>query len=221
MSLSSFSNSFEDSFSESSYDSVSDASYDSLWTTDSDRWSPDIDGPSNLSDGDGQTAGTGATNDEKTESSFHRFSDLSAELRHLVWEQFCPELCTTPVILPFKIRKPPKLPRQPSRKVGTAHGTKAVEDFASRLRILVTLHRESRMLAVNRFPDTLRFRLKSNPHKVGSVRFDKQRDIVFIKSILGPTHRDLQWGSRYQLPDFGQHVHRAAFRDLPARSPIL
>ncbi|KAJ2960574.1 hypothetical protein NQ176_g11044 [Zarea fungicola] len=209
MSLSSFSDSSSDSFFEASYDSISSSSYDPLWTTDSDHLSENIDSPSNRSDEDEQIVGTSAIKDEQPESCFHRFSNLSIELRHLVWVQFCPELRNEPVILPFTIRKLPKLPGQPRRRVGMPQGTRAVGEFASRLRILVALHRESHVLAVNRFPDMLQFRLKSNPDRVGSVRFDTQRDIIFIKSILGPTLRDLSAlprgqtaGSLHLLPSF-------------------
>lgn len=104
---------------------------------------------------------------------FPQFSRLPIELRHRVWEFFCPDLCDKPRVFSFDTY-PDKSPR-----TCIYDGISMTQQTAAARTMLAT-HHESRVMALRFFPDTLAF---DSP---GVLRFRKDRDIVLVNEGRGP-----------------------------------
>ncbi|KAK4034948.1 hypothetical protein C8A01DRAFT_48778 [Parachaetomium inaequale] len=126
---------------------------------------------------------------------FPQFKRLPFELRHRIWEFFCPDLIAKSHVFWF----------QANYDYGFSSVTIGEGPFLEQqtrpARAMLALHRETRELALKAFPDTLVF----GSH--GFVRFDSERDVV----VLGSTETVMMnMEEMPPLPGFGEHIRHLA-----------
>jgi hypothetical protein len=111
-------------------------------------------------------------------SSFPQFMQLPPELRHHIWRLFCPDLVAKSRVFDFRENgRASNLYIEPGE---------FVQQQTEPIRAVLATHRESRALASGIVPDILRFGPRRHPGRV--IRFNKERDIVYWKSVI--THDD-------------------------------
>ncbi|KAG6045257.1 hypothetical protein E4U17_000238 [Claviceps sp. LM77 group G4] len=154
----------------------------------------------NAGDDDEQMASDGTTNasnDRPTRRAFPQFVQLPPELRHRIWELYCPDLSGKPRILQFTVEEN-HAPTEPSERF-TLMTKRSLACQTKSLRAMLSTHRESRSIVVRTFPDELALD-KGSKHAV--VRFRKETDVVFLL--------DLWLDSSYIPPNFATQVQNLA-----------
>jgi hypothetical protein len=127
---------------------------------------------------------------------FPQFKRLPFELRHRIWEFFCPDLTAKSRVFWFQAHY-----NHGSLRVSIGEGP-FLEQQTRPARAMLALHRETRELALKAFPDTLAFGRDS------VVRFNSERDVVMLSSIE-PVMMD-HLGALPPLPGFGEHIRHLA-----------
>ncbi|KAM7220284.1 hypothetical protein V8F06_004250 [Rhypophila decipiens] len=107
--------------------------------------------------------------------AFPQFSRLPIELRHYVWEFFCPALAARSRVYEF-IYWPGKVSSFGGRETAEFRITENLKAQTRELRIVMAVHRESRYFAQRRLPDTLQF----GPRQGYELPFNKVNDVIFI-----------------------------------------
>lgn len=113
------------------------------------------------------------TTTNRTVERFHQFQKLPVELRHHIWSFFCPDLTPVPRILIFFTDISGDQRRW---NIDVTYGL--VEVTRPRRRMMAT-HRETRAMALRRFPDTLKFRETGFAYE-SIVPFNRETDIVYL-----------------------------------------
>ncbi|KAK1983671.1 hypothetical protein LZ30DRAFT_587883 [Colletotrichum cereale] len=118
---------------------------------------------------------------------FPEFRRLPIELRHRVWQFFCPDLALFPRVLSFQIVCSPKQ--------DSIWESATLENQIAAASAMLAVHHESRELALKAFPDTLAIR---EGRRV--VRFHKQRDVVHLNG------QKKTWRHNMNVPGFSENV---------------
>ncbi|KAL2192343.1 hypothetical protein P885DRAFT_82304 [Corynascus similis CBS 632.67] len=193
----------------------SDSEPEELDSDPDDESDENADGPSRpnrffdleAADSDDEQSGSGLSGtDNNYYSGFETFSDtlfpqfrsLPFELRHRVWQFFCPELAAKSRVFWFDAECNP-----------WGDGTGAVvpvegpflEQQTRSTRSLLAIHRETRELVLKALPDTLHF----GSH--GVIRFNSANDIVFL-DCLENVAMDLDPVT--DLVGFAEHIRHLA-----------
>ncbi|KAM5376206.1 hypothetical protein ACJA88_007317 [Fusarium oxysporum] len=135
--------------------------------------------------------------------SFPQFGRLPSELRNTIWELFCPELCARHRVLDFQISYGTALhPDSASSFVWTVRDGIALGDQTKNLRTVFAVHKESRALATNAFPDSLSIDAGSGD---ATVRFNQNSDVVLMNGLSCPPGRMV-----FHLPGFASEVKNFA-----------
>ncbi|KNB14854.1 hypothetical protein FOXG_21217 [Fusarium oxysporum f. sp. lycopersici 4287] len=135
--------------------------------------------------------------------SFPQFGRLPSELRNTIWELFCPELCARHRVLDFQISYGTALhPDSASSFVWTVRDGIALGDQTKNLRTVFAVHKESRALASNAFPDSLSIDAGSGD---ATVRFNRNSDVVLMNGLSCPPGRMV-----FHLPGFASEVKNFA-----------
>ncbi|CAM1509616.1 Fc.00g033550.m01.CDS01 [Cosmosporella sp. VM-42] len=169
-------------------------------------------------DGDESSDGSG-TDDEFDESSesFHLFLRLPFELRRRIWELFSPELRLQPRILEFSFSFGTARHRDPSwpstKKVITVHDGMTLQDSTAPIRTVLSVHQESRAMALSVLTDTLAIDAGSGD---ALVRFNRDTDLVMARGLWGAGIEDA-----FHLPEFASNIKNLALDEAEASSPHL
>ncbi|KAF5685661.1 hypothetical protein FDENT_6132 [Fusarium denticulatum] len=135
--------------------------------------------------------------------SFPQFGRLPSELRNTIWELFCPELCARHRVLDFQISYGTALhPDAASSFVWTVRDGIALGDQTKNLRAVFAVHKESRALATNAFPDSLSIDAGSGD---ATVRFNRNSDVVLMNGLSCAPGRMV-----FHLPGFASEVKNFA-----------
>ncbi|WYZ46634.1 hypothetical protein EsH8_IX_000859 [Colletotrichum jinshuiense] len=118
---------------------------------------------------------------------FPEFRKLPIELRHRIWQYFCPDLAPSPRVYSFQMICYPK---QDVIWEGAV-----LEHQIAPADAMLAVHRESREIALKAFPDTLAIREGRR-----TVRFNKQRDVVHLNG-----HKK-SWKHNANVPGFSENV---------------
>ncbi|KAG5958185.1 hypothetical protein E4U58_005466 [Claviceps cyperi] len=155
-------------------------------------------------------------NSEKRNSvspEFPQFVRLPPELRHQIWCFYCPDLSAKPRVLTFKLEPRSTVLGRPDQYRVTNHSTLAYQ--TKNLRAMLATHRESRSIAVGKYPDELamdvvgrlpdEFTMDAGSGKA-IVRFRKETDVISLMDF--ETDRD------YFLPDFSNKIENLAVKPM-------
>ncbi|TIC90273.1 hypothetical protein CH35J_012024 [Colletotrichum higginsianum] len=118
---------------------------------------------------------------------FPEFRRLPIELRHRIWQFFCPDLALLPRVLSFQMVCSPKQ--------DSIWESATLENQIAAASAMLAVHRESRELALKAFPDTLAIREGRR-----LVRFHKQRDVVHLNG------QKKTWEHNISVPGFSENV---------------
>ncbi|KAF9871851.1 hypothetical protein CkaCkLH20_10785 [Colletotrichum karsti] len=139
---------------------------------------------------DDSTLGGGGRRGPK--AVFTQFKKLPIELRHRIWELFCPDLHPSPRVLSFQMVCNPK------QDVIWENTT--LENQIHPVHAMLGVHQESRQIALKAFPDTLSIRQGRR-----TIYFNKERDIVQLNGHRKP------WSHNAFVSGFSENVlHLAA-----------
>ncbi|KAH7259458.1 uncharacterized protein BKA55DRAFT_562572 [Fusarium redolens] len=135
--------------------------------------------------------------------SFPQFGRLPSELRNTIWEFFCPELCARYRVLDFQISYgTARHPDSASSFVWTVRDGIALGDQTKNLRTVFAVHKESRALATNAFPDSLSMDAGSGD---ATVRFNRNSDVVLMNGLIYSHGKML-----FHLPGFASEIKHFA-----------
>jgi hypothetical protein len=148
---------------------------------------------------------------------FPQFLKLPIELRRHIWELYCPELRLKPRMMDFTINPGTARHRDPSwspaKQVWTVTDGIMLADMTSATRTVLSVHAESRSMALAVLTDTLAIEAGSGD---ALVRFNPEKDLV---KISGLSPRDYRAGDYLYLDGFADKVKNLslsaeeAFRD--------
>ncbi|KAF5025445.1 hypothetical protein F66182_2468 [Fusarium sp. NRRL 66182] len=134
---------------------------------------------------------------------FPQFSRLPIELRHRIWELFCPELRARYRVLDFIISYgTARHPEAATSFVWTVRDGLALEDQTKNLRTVLAVHKESRALATNAFPHSLSIDAGSGD---AIVAFNQDSDVVLVNDFTYREGRNV-----YHLPAFASEIKNLA-----------
>ncbi|CAF3623970.1 unnamed protein product [Fusarium graminearum] len=185
-----------DSSDESSDDSDGGGLLDTMAADGSDSESSDDDDDD---ENEYQSHFRSASNDDY----FPQFCRLPIELRHRIWELFCPELCARYRVLDFSISwGTARHPESDSAFVWTVREGLALEDQTKNLRTVFAVHQESRAFAANAFPNILGIDSGAGD---AIVPFNQKSDVVLVNGLSCPSGRHI-----FHLPDFASEVKNLA-----------
>ncbi|KAF6798215.1 hypothetical protein CMUS01_15727 [Colletotrichum musicola] len=166
----------------------------------------DSDDDSSDSDSDDASILGGGRRSRGPRAYFPHFKKLPIEMRHRIWQYFCPDLQPSPRVFSFQM--------MPSPKQSVISESATLENQIAHVNAMLGVHRESRELALKVFPDALAIRQGR-----GTVRFNKQRDVVLINGHHRP------WEYNAFVPGFSEHVVNLAldleFDESPGGMRIL
>ncbi|KAK3317349.1 hypothetical protein B0T19DRAFT_434794 [Cercophora scortea] len=135
---------------------------------------------------------------------FPQFSRLPIELRHRIWELFCPDLTSKARVYEFVIAEPSARSSGPNQPVIQICAGPLLSRQTAASRTVLTTCRESREFALKKFPDVLQFQ-----EGQGSLRFNKENDLVLLYSTLhdGDYETRLEPASaRWEVPGFTDQI---------------
>ncbi|KAG5975670.1 hypothetical protein E4U56_003334 [Claviceps arundinis] len=131
--------------------------------------------------------------------TFPQFMQLPPELRHQIWHFYCPDLSVKARVLPVLYWPGSEVPsyrcRQTNLYISAYH---FLEDHTRNLRVTLSTHRESRSMAVCKYPDEL----VMDAAGTSIVRFRKETDVILLLGVS--TH------VAYSVPDFGRIIQNLA-----------
>ncbi|GKU05756.1 hypothetical protein FLAG1_06596 [Fusarium langsethiae] len=138
-----------------------------------------------------------------TDDYFPQFCRLPIELRHRIWELFCPDLRARYRVLGFTISYgTTRHPESANAFVWTVRDGLALEDQTKNLRTVFAVHQESRAFATNAFPNSLSIDAGSGD---AVVPFNQKSDVVLVDGLSCPSGRNI-----FHLPDFASEVKNLA-----------
>ncbi|KAK1469751.1 hypothetical protein CMEL01_01518 [Colletotrichum melonis] len=101
---------------------------------------------------------------------FPEFRRLPIELRHRIWQYFCPDLDPSPRVFSFQVL--------PNPRQDTIWESTTLENQIAAVDAMLRVHHESRDIALKAFPDTLAIR---EGRRI--VRFNKERDVIHLNGV--------------------------------------
>ncbi|KAG5941426.1 hypothetical protein E4U60_007892 [Claviceps pazoutovae] len=151
-----------------------------------------------IGDETGVSGKVGENQDEDTApGAFPQFVQLPPELRQKVWHFYCPDLIVKARVLPvLEWPGPAILDSQNDCSIPDHH---LLADHTRNLRVMLSTHRESRSIAVRKYPDEL---VMDAAPRTSIVRFRKETDVVFLKELSTNVH--------YSVTDFGNTIENLA-----------
>ncbi|PSR97772.1 hypothetical protein BD289DRAFT_425142 [Coniella lustricola] len=127
-------------------------------------------------------------------ASFTDFMKLPAELREMIWIEFCPDLLPRPRVFEFMTSGEDYIVPSPQ-----------IEFQTEPTRRLLAVHRESRRLALRSSPDNINL-----PHGAAFVPYNKERDVIYLD--VPPAHLDdLAQVIKKCLPRMAPDIQNFAF----------
>ncbi|KAG6289565.1 hypothetical protein E4U46_002477 [Claviceps purpurea] len=138
----------------------------------------------------------GFRNEDTAPRSFPQFVQLPPELRHQIWHFYCPDLSAKARVLPFLEFPTTTVDWQNEYSLPDYQ---ALAEQTKNLRAVLSTHRESRSIAVRKYPDEL---VMDSTSGAAVVRFRKETDIIFLMELL--TDVD------YSVPEFGNEIQNLA-----------
>ncbi|KAL2877629.1 hypothetical protein SGCOL_007159 [Colletotrichum sp. CLE4] len=118
---------------------------------------------------------------------FPEFRRLPIELRHRIWQYFCPDLGPSPRVFSFQVL--------PNPRQDTIWESTPLENQIAAVDAMLRVHHESRDIALKAFPDTLAIREGRR-----SIRFNKERDVVHLNGIKRV------WDHNLKVPGFSEKI---------------
>ncbi|KAG5958183.1 hypothetical protein E4U58_005464 [Claviceps cyperi] len=155
-----------------------------------------------LIDGEAEGSGTesssrnGVRNGDRATRAFPQFVQLPPELRHQIWHFYCSDLSAKARVLPFLEFPTTTVDWQNDYPLPDYQ---ALAEQTKTLRAVLSTHRESRSIAVRKYPDEL---VMDSTSGAAIVRFRKETDVVFLMELL--TDVD------YSMPEFGNEIQNLA-----------
>ncbi|KAL2167490.1 hypothetical protein VTG60DRAFT_1184 [Thermothelomyces hinnuleus] len=145
---------------------------------------------------------------------FPQFRSLPFELRHRIWQLFCPDIAVKSRVYWFEAHT--RYRRDGFEKVVAVEGP-FLEQQTRPVRSLLAIHRETRELALKALPDTLSFGRR------GIIRFNSANDVVFLGSLEVVM---LDFEVMPRLRGFSEHIRHlavdpAVLSDLGSRPSVL
>ncbi|KAK2616205.1 hypothetical protein QQS21_000837 [Conoideocrella luteorostrata] len=131
------------------------------------------------------------------EYSFPQFMQLPPELRHRIWEVFCPDLTAKARVFQFFLSPSSAAMGRPDHYSVKDHLT--LGDQTEKLRAVLSTHRESRSIAVQKLPHELGMDAGSGD---AIVRFRKETDVIILHGLKA--------GKDLHLPEFARDVQNIA-----------
>ncbi|KAG6029441.1 hypothetical protein E4U40_000518 [Claviceps sp. LM458 group G5] len=139
----------------------------------------------------------GIQNGDTAPGAFPQFMQLPPELRHQIWHFYCPDLIVEARVLPVLNWPGSTVPyRQTNSSMPAYH---LLEDQTRNLRATLSTHRESRSIAVRKYPDEL---IMNAAPGTSIVRFRKETDVILLK--------ELSTNMSHSVPDFGKQIQNLA-----------
>ncbi|KAG6221267.1 hypothetical protein E4U34_002165 [Claviceps purpurea] len=129
--------------------------------------------------------------------AFPQFMRLPPELRHQIWHSYCPDLSAKARVLPFL--EFPSLKDMDYNNTYSLPDKGALAEQTRNLRTVLSTHRESRSIAVRKYPDEL---LMETAFRASIIRFRKETDVIFVSELA--TEKD------YSFLDFGSEIENLA-----------
>ncbi|QPG98383.1 hypothetical protein C2857_007553 [Epichloe festucae Fl1] len=129
--------------------------------------------------------------------AFPQFMQLPPELRHRIWQFYCPDLTAKARVLQFTLSPSSAMMERPDHHSVKDHATLA--DQTEKLRAMLSTHRESRSIVVQKFPQELGMDAGSGD---AIVRFRKETDVIILQGLKA--------GKDYFLPDFSKEIQNIA-----------
>ncbi|KAG6285951.1 hypothetical protein E4U46_005331 [Claviceps purpurea] len=129
--------------------------------------------------------------------AFPQFMQLPPELRHQIWHFYCPDLTVKARVLPVL-----NWPGSGQTDLSIP-AYDLLEDHTRNLRTTLSTHRESRSIAVRKYPDEL---VMGETPGTSIVRFRKETDVIFLLELS--TH------VTYSVPDFGRIIQNLAVQTV-------
>ncbi|KAG6285952.1 hypothetical protein E4U46_005332 [Claviceps purpurea] len=129
--------------------------------------------------------------------AFPQFMQLPPELRHQIWHFYCPDLIVKARVLPFMTWPGSIIPDRQNNSSVSGHD--ALADQTRNLRATLSTHRESRRIAMRKYPDEL---VMDAAFETSIVRFRKETDVVLLK--------ELSTNMQHSVPDFGNIIQNLA-----------
>ncbi|KAG6200413.1 hypothetical protein E4U10_002530 [Claviceps purpurea] len=172
-------------------DDMSNTSYDAKINTGNDLCLIDL-----VAEKPGEESST-SRNGDTAPGAFPQFMRFPPELRYQIWHSYCPDLSAKARVLPFL--------EFPSLKVMDYNNTYSLPDKGAlaeqtrNLRTVLSTHRESRSIAVRKYPDEL---LMETAFRASIIRFRKDTDVIFVSMLA--TEKD------YSFLDFGSEIENLA-----------
>ncbi|KAG5975684.1 hypothetical protein E4U56_003349 [Claviceps arundinis] len=153
---------------------------------------------------DGEAEGSSAESSSRNEfrnedtapRAFPQFMQLPPELRHQIWHFYCPDLRAKARVLPFLEFPIITVDWQNNYSLPDYQ---ALAEQTKSLRAVLSTHRESRSIAVRKYPDEL---VMDSASGAAIVRFRKETDVIFLMELL--TDVD------YSVPEFGNEIQNLA-----------
>lgn len=135
------------------------------------------------------------------------FKDLPTEIRHRIWEWFCPELRARSRLLEFRlVRRPTGVMDFDEPQTWILQDDITLNDSTKALRTLLAVCQESRELALAKVPHALAF--DAGPNGDAIVRFNRDKDVI---ALNGPSMADLAHGDELLLGNFREEVRSFSF----------
>ncbi|KAL4412591.1 hypothetical protein CABS03_07017 [Colletotrichum abscissum] len=122
---------------------------------------------------------------------FPEFRRLPIELRHRIWQYFCPDLDPSPRVFSFQVL--------PNPRQDTIWESTTLENHIAAVDAMLRVHHESRDIALKAFPDTLAIR---EGRRI--VRFNKERDVVHLNGVKRV------WDHNLKVPGFSENIMNMA-----------
>ncbi|KAG6200421.1 hypothetical protein E4U10_002539 [Claviceps purpurea] len=132
--------------------------------------------------------------------AFPQFMQLPPELRHQIWHFYCPDLTVKARVLPVLNWPGSTVQSYPHGQTNLSiPAYHLLEDHTRNLRATLSTHRESRSIAVRKYPDEL---VMGAAPGTSIVRFRKETDVIFLLELS--TH------VTYSVPEFGRIIQNLA-----------
>ncbi|KAG6006899.1 hypothetical protein E4U21_006618 [Claviceps maximensis] len=145
-----------------------------------------------------------ASGDSTTDFTFPQFMQLPPELRYRIWHFYCPDLSAKARVLQFTFAPSSAIMKRPHDYSVKESFTMA--DQTETLRAMLSTHRESRSIAVLKYPDELSIDAGSGD---AIIRYRKETDVISVDNF--------RTGKRYFLPGFATKVQNFGLN--PRRPP--
>ncbi|KAG6056024.1 hypothetical protein E4U17_002559 [Claviceps sp. LM77 group G4] len=121
-------------------------------------------------------------NGDTAPGAFPQFMRFPPELRLQIWHFYCPDLVAKARVLPFmEFPSSSTVDTQTDCSESFLPDYEALAEQTKDLRVVLSTHRESRSIAVRKYPDEL---VMDSASGAGIVRFRKETDVIFLSEVV-------------------------------------